>query len=117
MKQIIIAGNLGKDAELRRTQGGDPVASFNVAVSDRNKNTTWFSCSLWGRRGESLAQYLTKGSKVALTGDLTTREHEGKTYLGCNVSEITLLGSNERQSDHGSAPAGGADLDGDFVPF
>lgn len=119
MKQITIAGNIGKSAEVRTNQGGDKVTGFSVAVNDRQKNTTWFDCSLWGKRGESLAQYLTKGSRVAVTGELTTREHEGKTYLGCRVSEITLLGSNaDRQeySDRGSAPAGGADLDDD-LPF
>lgn len=123
MKQITIAGNIGRDAEVRTTQGGDKVAGFSVAVSDRNKNTTWFDCSLWGKRGEALAQYLTKGAKIAVTGDLTIREHEGKTYLGCNVSEVTLLGGGERRDDsqegYSNASQGGetTDLDGDFIPF
>jgi len=123
MKQITIAGNIGRDAEVRTTQGGDKVAGFPVAVSDRQKNTTWFDCSLWGKRGESLAQYLKKGSKVAVTGELTTREHEGKTYLGCRVSELTLLGSNSSSSrddyskaSQGGGASGGADLD-DEIPF
>jgi len=49
MKTITIAGRLGKTAELRRTQGGDPVLSFTVAVDDRSakeKSTLWFDCSL-----------------------------------------------------------------------
>ena len=124
MKQITIAGNIGRGAEIRTTQGGDKVTGFSVAVSDRQKNTTWFDCSLWGKRGESLAQYLTKGNKVAVTGELTTREHEGKTYLGCRVSELTLLGSNSSNprdaysnASQGGAPAGGADLDDDSIPF
>lgn len=121
MKQITIAGNIGKDAETRRTQTGDPVTSFNVAVSDRNKNTVWFGCSLWGKRGESLRQYLTKGSKVVVSGDLSMREHEGKAYLQVNASEVTLMGGERRKDTreaYSNASQGGvpADLD-DSIPF
>ena len=92
MKQITIAGNVGKAADIRTTQNGDKIASFSVAVSDRNKNTTWFDCGIWGKRGEALAQYLTKGAKVTVCGELSTREHEGKTYLSVRVDQITLQG-------------------------
>ena len=58
MKAIVIAGNIGKNAEIRRTQKGDAVTGFSVAVEDRagqEKRTLWFDVSMWGRRGESLA--------------------------------------------------------------
>lgn len=129
MKIITIAGNIGKDAELRTTGKGDKVAGFNVAVSEgRDSETTWFSCSLWGNRGEKLAQYLTKGSKVTVTGALTIREKDGKTYLGCRVSEIALQGrsdnsgnSNRREEESRSQGGYGGssndlDLDDD-IPF
>jgi single-strand DNA-binding protein len=99
MKQITIAGNIGKNAETRTTQGGDSVTSFNIAVEDRagkEKATLWFSCSIWGKRGESLAPYLTKGGKVAVSGDLSTREHEGKTYLQIRVDQVSLMGGGQR---------------------
>jgi single-strand DNA-binding protein len=95
MKAISIAGNIGKDAETRTTPTGDKVTSWTVAVEERagkEKGTFWFDCTLWGSRGEALAQYLTKGSKVAVSGELTRREYEGKTYLGVNVSGVTLQG-------------------------
>lgn len=125
MKTLTIAGNVGRDAELRRTQGGDPVLNFPVAVEDRSgkeKVTFWFDVSLWGKRGESLAQYIKKGSRIAVTGDLTRREHDGKTFLGVKASDVTLLGSGEpreeprkeRQQPTGGAPAGGMD---DEIPF
>lgn len=104
MKTITIAGNIGKNAETRQTQGGDSVTGFSVAVEERNgqdKRTIWFDCSLWGKRGSSLAQYLTKGSKVAVSGDLSTREHDGKTYLTIRADQVTLLGGNERRQDPG----------------
>lgn len=94
MKNITIAGRLTRDAETR-TAGNDPVTGFSVAVDDRQgkeKTTLFFDCSLWGKRGESLAQYLTKGSSVTVTGDLSKREHDGKTYLTIRVNDVTLQG-------------------------
>jgi single-strand DNA-binding protein len=102
VKSITIAGNIGKDAETRTTQGGDTVTSFNVAVEDRSgkeKVTLWFSCSMWGKRGTSLAPYLTKGSKVAVSGDLSTREHEGKTYLQVRVDQVSLMGGGQDRAE------------------
>lgn len=103
MKSISISGNIGKDAATRTTQGGDKVTSWSVAVEERNgqdKRTIWFDCTLWGKRGESLAQYLTKGGKVSVSGELSTREHEGKTYLTVRADQVTLMGGrqdNDRQ--------------------
>lgn len=107
MKNITIAGNIGKDAVTRRTQNGDAVTGWSVAVEERQgqeKRTIWFDCNLWGKRGESLAQYLTKGGKVAVSGELSTREHEGKTYLTIRADQVTLLGG---KSDGGRDDAGG----------
>jgi single-strand DNA-binding protein len=125
MKNVNIAGGLGKDAELRTTQSGDKVASFSVAVDHRQgseKSTVWFDCSLFGKRAEALSQYLTKGTRVAVSGDLGTREYNGKTYLTVKADQVTLLGGGQGgQSSGGSDPARQApardDLDRDTIPF
>ena len=120
MKTITIAGNVGKDAETRTTQGGDSVTSFNVAVEDRQgkeKSTLWFSCSLWGKRGESLKPYLTKGSKVAVSGDLSTREHEGKTYLQIRADQVTLMGGGQDRTERQEAPPSQRNAMDDEIPF
>lgn len=108
MKTITIAGNIGRDAETRQTNGGDSVTSLAVAVEDRKgqeKATLWFDVSIWGRRGEVLCQYLTKGGKVAVSGDLSTREHNGKTYMTIRADQVTLLGGKpegqQRQEPRG----------------
>ena len=104
MKSITIAGNIGKDAVTRSTQPGDSVTGWTVAVDDRQgkeKTTLWFDCTLWGKRGEVLCQYLTKGGKVAVSGDLSKREHEGKTYLTIRADQVSLMGGGER-SDQSS---------------
>lgn len=101
MKAICIAGRLGKDSELRRTQKGDAVLGFSVAVDDGyggSKRTLWFECSLFGKRGQSLEGALTKGKQVTVSGDFSTREYEGKTFMTVNVNDVTLQGGgNERQ--------------------
>ena len=134
MKNISIAGNIGKDAEVRRTGDGTAVAGWSVAVEDRGgkeKRTYWFDVSLWGKRGEALAPYLTKGGRVAVSGELTTREHDGKTYLGVRADSVTLLGGGEKRQDIGNQDRqdygdvasgdqtgqGYDDLDGDSIPF
>ena len=124
MKNINIAGTVGKNAEVRHTQDGTPVASFSVAVDDRQgreKSTMWFDVSLWGKRGEVLAQYLTKGTKVSVCGDLGTREYNGKTYLTVRANEVTLLGGKKRddsQQGYSNASMGGEPADlGDEIPF
>lgn len=94
MKTITIAGNIGRDAQTRPA-GLDSVTGFSVAVEHRagnEKTTLWFDVSLWGRRGEALAQYLTKGARVAVSGDFSTRDHDGKTYLQVRADHVTLMG-------------------------
>ena len=125
MKVVSIAGNIGKDAEVRRTQDGTPVASWSVAVEERSgreKSVMWFDVSLWGARGEKLAPYIHKGGKIAVTGELGKREYEGKTYFTVRASEVTLQGGAGRKEDpaeaYSNASHGGGlgDLD-DEVPF
>lgn len=132
MKSITIAGNVGKDAAVRTTQGGDKVTGWSVAVEDRNgqeKRTLWFDCTLWGKRGEALAQHLTKGTKVAVAGELSTRDHEGKTYLTVRVEQVTLMGGGEKHEGRrdepkaqssgyggGGRPSARSDMD-DAIPF
>lgn len=88
-------GRVGRDAVTRHTQAGKPVTGWSLAVDygwGDNKNTVWVDCSLWGDRGESVAQYITKGSQLGVSGELGTREHDGKTYVTLNVREVTLVG-------------------------
>ena len=97
----IVIGNLGKDAEVRQA-GSSTVCGFSVAAKvgfgDKAK-TIWIDCSIWGKRAESqLPQYLKKGTKVTVIGEMNEREYNGKTYLTCDVHTIDL-GSNA--SDNG----------------
>ena len=120
MQKLFISGNVGKDAELRRTQGGDPVLGFSLAVDngkDRDgnrKDSTWYDCSIWGKRAEALETHIRKGTKLALMGRPNAREHNGKAYLGIHVDDLTFMGSasaqdsgQQSQGDHGGRPTSG----------
>ena len=109
MNVFTAIGRIGRDAQTRFTQGGKPVTGWSLAVDSGygdNKTTTWVDCALWGERGEKIAQYITKGAQVGVTGEIGTREHEGKTYVTLRVSDVTLLGGRGEGSagSRGDAP-------------
>lgn len=102
MQRIFIAGTTGKDAEHKTTQGGTDLCSFSVAVNSGygdNKVTTWFDVTKWGKGAEGLARILRKGSKVAVAGELGTREHNGKTYLQVRADDVTIQGTPGPRDD------------------
>lgn len=120
INKVVISGNLTRDAELRETRGGTSVATFGVAVNERrrNQNGDWedyanfVDCNIWGKRAEALAQYLTKGLKVAVEGRLHYSSWEDKNSGGkrskidVTVDEIELMSSRDGQQG-GSRQRGG----------
>ena len=117
MNSFNAIGRIGKDAQTRYTQGGKAVTSWSLAVDTGwgdKKQTVWLDCSLWGERGEKVAQYLTKGAQVGVQGEIGTREHEGKTYVTLNVANVTLVGKGQ---DKPSKPVNKtSDFDDDELP-
>ena len=101
-----VSGNVGGDAELKSV-GGSEVLNFSVAADsgfgDR-KTTIWFGCAIWGARGAKLQQYIRKGSKVTVIGELSQREYNGKTYLELRVADIKLQDSQGGQGMTSPAP-------------
>lgn len=94
---------LGRDSEIRQLPSGALVLSFtaanNISFGDKQQ-TIWVRCSMFGARGEKLSQYLTNGTKVWVTGELTVREYNGndgatKYSIELNVRDLTLLGGNK----------------------
>jgi single-strand DNA-binding protein len=132
MNNITIAGQLGKDAEIRYLSNGDPVAGFSVADSQgKDKPTIWWRCSLFGKRAESLAPYLLKGQSVTVSGTVTEREYTDKDgaqrkAMEIRVNDVALQGGKRdaapqqapRQQAPRQAPAGSGfdDMDDD-IPF
>ena len=102
-------GNISRNAEIRYLANGDSVASFSFALSSGygdKQITTWLNCSLWGKRAETLAQMLLKGTKIGISGELTNRPYKAKDgtekfSLDLRVNDVTLLGGkpNPNNSD------------------
>lgn len=109
MNNITVAGNIGKDAELRHLPNGDPVVNFSVADSQgRDKPTIWWRCQLFGKRAESLHQYLAKGQQVAVSGSVSERkytDHAGaeRTSMEIRVNDVAL--QDGRRDEAAPAPA------------
>lgn len=101
MNVLTIVGNLGRDARTNKV-GGTSVANFSVAAKagyGEREQTVWVDCALWGQRAEGrLVDYLKKGQQVCVSGEMGTREHEGKTYITMRVNDLTLCGSRDDSS-------------------
>lgn len=103
MNKITATGRIVADAEVRYTSNSDAICSFRLASDvgyGERKTTNWFSCQLWGKRGEGLADHLTKGLPVTVFGTLTLREWENRDGVkqlspDIRVDEITLHGSRD----------------------
>lgn len=101
MNTVTWIGNIGRDAETRRTQGGIAVTSFTVASNDgpKDKPPVWARISLWREYGEKLQPYLTKGTLVAVTGRIdqepqvwTGKDGTARASLEITGDRIRLLG-------------------------
>ena len=96
MLNLSLAGTLGRDAEYREGQNGKGRCQFSVAVNigyGENKTTIWVDVTRWGEGSKGLANLLRKGSKVAINGEMSLREHNGKTYVQCRADNVTVLGT------------------------
>jgi single-strand DNA-binding protein len=123
MQKLTLAGTIGRDGELRQTQGGEPVLGFSLAVDngkDKNgqkRDATWYDCTFWGKRATSLEPYMKKGMKLALTGRPTVRVHNDKPYLGCSVDDFTFMGGGDRSQSTQQKVDYNAPVSDDEIPF
>jgi single-strand DNA-binding protein len=123
---ITVVGNIADDPELRYTQGGVAVASVRVASTPRMMNkqtnawedgeTVWVRCTAWRELAENVAQSLTKGSRVVVTGRLkapsayTAASGEARASLEVEIEEIgpslryATAAVTRRAREGGSAP-------------
>lgn len=116
----MLIGNLGADPEVRYTQSNTAIATFNVATTERFKdsngefkeNTEWHRVVAWGRLAEIAQQYLRKGSSVYIEGSIQTRQWEDKDGQKRYTTEIKALGmqmlGGRGESGGSSAPSYGS---------
>ena len=139
INRVIISGNLTRDPELRQTASGLPVLGFGVAVNDRRKNQqtgewedypNFVDCTMFGTRAESVAKFLSKGSKVAIEGKLRwsqwERDGQKRSKIEVIIDELEFMSSRDGASagsTSGSysappaAPAVNASVYDEDIPF
>ena len=134
--QTIIVGNLGRDPELRYLQSGTAVCNLNVAVSEswndrqsgeRRERTTWYRVSVWGAQAETCNQYLSRGSRVLVTGTVSARGYtnnagEPAASLDLRARDVRFMSSRQDDARGGGYEGGGGqgsrqrDSDSGFAP-
>ena len=123
VNKVILVGNLGRDPEVRRTNAGDPVVNFTMATSEtwrdkasgeRREKTEWHSVAIFNENlGRIAEQYLRKGSKVYLEGQLETRKWQDQSGADRYSTEVVLrqfrgeLTLLDGRGEGGGAMAGG----------
>ena len=114
INKVVISGNLTRDPELRSTANGFPVLGFGVAVNDRRRNQqtgewedypNFIDCTMFGTRAESVAKFLSKGSKVAIEGKLRwsqwERDGQKRSKIEVVVDEIEFMSRGGGSGDGG----------------
>ena len=128
VNKVMLLGNVGKDPEMRATQGGMVIASFSLATADRAKDATgnwvdkteWHNLVCFGRTAEIVRDYVKKGSQLFVEGKITNRSWDDKESgqkkyrTEIIVNELSLLGGRgEGGSGGGSGQySGGASRSG-----
>jgi single-strand DNA-binding protein len=123
VNKVILVGNLGRDPEVRTSQGGMTIASLNIATTERRKDkegnwgehTEWHKVSLFGRTADNAAKFLKKGRQVYVEGRLQTRKWQDKEGHDRYTTEVVaddlrFLGGGEGggggQRDRGASGGG-----------
>ncbi|MEE4313920.1 MAG: single-stranded DNA-binding protein [Desulfofustis sp.] len=117
INKAIIIGNLGADPEMRFTQSGAPVATFNVATTERWKDqsgaqqesTEWHRIVAWRKLAEICGEYLHKGSKVYIEGKIQTRKWQDQSGNDRWTTEIVAreMKMLDRREGGGDSYGGG----------
>lgn len=141
-QKIIVVGNLGGDPEMRYMPDGTAVTSFSVATNRRWTDratgqpvdeTTWFRVSVWGRQAETTNEYLSKGRKVLVEGQITPDRNTGgprlwtaqdgtvRASFEIRADTVRFLGGRDDAGSYGSSDgyeeSGAPAQEEDDIPF
>jgi len=111
MNKVILIGRLTKDPELNFAAGsGTAVCKFGLAVTRpfKKDETDFINCIAFGKTGETIAQYFTKGKPIAITGSIRTGSYDAKDGTKRYTSDVILdsfefIASNKNENQAGSS--------------
>lgn len=125
LNRVVLIGRLTRDVELRYTASGTPVANFTLAVDrrqgkDQEKATDFIDIVVWSKQAENCAQYIGKGSLVAVEGRLQIRSYETADGQKRKVAEVvaeSVQFLDKRKEPTNEAPSGEITFNEDDLPF
>lgn len=130
MNKVILIGNLGQDPETRYTQSGAPVTNMSLATGrkwtdkttgETKEKTSWHRLTAFARTAEIAAQYLKKGSKIAIEGELDygSYEKDGVTHYTTQiiVRHLEMLSSKGEGGNTKREPPPPDDSFDEDIPF
>ena len=130
VNRVILIGNLGRDPEIRYTQGGEPIANFSLATNEawtdrsgqKQERTEWHRVEVFGKTAQVVRDYCSKGKQVYIEGSIHYEEWQDKDgnkrnttkiHIGGPNSRLVLLGQRgEGGGGGGPRPAGGGAAEG-----
>ena len=118
LNKVMLLGNLGADPELKVTAGGQAVLKLRLATTEtyldrnntRQERTEWHRVTLWGKRAEALAKFLTKGERIFVEGRISTSSYEKdgeKRYSTEVVANNIILAGRGKGGDREFSDTGG----------
>ena len=128
VNKVMLLGNVGKDPEMRATQGGMVIAQLTLATADRQKDQTgnwvdkteWHNLVCFGRTAEIVRDYVKKGTQLFIEGKIQTRSWDDKESgqkkyrTEILVNELSLLGGRGGEREGGSSYSGGRESSGGY---
>ncbi len=122
VNKVLLLGNVGKDPEIRASQGGMAIASFTLATADRQKDQTgqwtdkteWHNLVAFGRTAEIVRDYVKKGTQIFVEGKIQTRSWDDKESgqkkyrTEILVNDMSLLGGRGDSAGAGAAVGAGS---------
>lgn len=140
LNKVCLLGRVGRDPEIRYTQGGEPIANFSLATSERwtgkdgqkQEKTEWFRVEVFGKLAQTVRDYVSKGKQLYLEGSLHQDQWQDKDGNKRETTKVRLSGpravlillgskSDRKESDEPSAGLSGAEIangvDDSEVPF
>lgn len=134
VNKVILLGNLGKDPEIRYTQGGEPIVNFSLATNEawtdksgqKQERVAWHRVEVFGKAAQVCRDYLTKGRPVYLEGSIRydewtdkdgAKRNTTKIHVGGPNSRVVLLGDRGKGEAPSAAPAEPFQATDDDLPF
>lgn len=121
MNKLVLIGRIANDLNLAKTNSGKSVLNFTLAVSRIPEGADFINCVIWDKQAENLAKYQSKGSLIAVYGNLKVDSYEKdgiknfKTYV--SVNEVEFLSSKKPEANQPKTENYGYEIEDDELPF